>query len=233
MKNIGDLKSKIRKFTCTEEEGEKSFLSDEELCCFIDMAQKKAMTKISCLNKDYLTTCADIDVEAGQESFTLPEDIKATKIKQIQWQGGSSKCCTKLKRGSYDCIGKDCAGTPCEYVFFNKKDVGVVLYLNPKPSKAGKLTVIYERKPCDIDGDTPDDQAFEFDEICDYVFNYVTMMIYEKEKNPLISSAASKLNEAEQDMLECLCPQFLDDCEVTPDEDGKCYLNGGTNYGSW
>lgn len=225
MKTIGDIKDKIRKFTCTEEENEKSFLSDSELCCFIDMAQKRALEIISCLNKDYFVSCEEVDIEVGQEAVDLPDDIRATKIKAVQWTGSNKNCCTKLKRGNYECIGKDCPGEPCEYTFFNKKSEGAKLYLNPVPNKAGKLTIIYERKPCDIDEMTGDDATLEFDETCLYVFNFVKLMIYEKEKNPLASLAISQLNESEKLMVECLCPQFNDCVDIELDDSWRCYVD--------
>lgn len=224
MKTIGDLKDKIKKFTCTEEE---SFISDEELCCFIDMAQKRALEIISCLNKDYFTSCADVEIEVGQETVDLPEDIRATKIKAVQWTGSNKKCCTKLRRSNYECIGKDCPGEPCEYTFFNKKGEGAKLYLNPVPNKAGSITIIYERKPCEVDETTSSDTPLEFEETCSYVFNFVKLMIYEKEKNPLASLALGQLNEAEKLMVECLCPQFSDDCEVRDEGTWRCYVDEG------
>lgn len=222
MKTIGDLKDKIRKFTCTEEE---SFISDEELCCFIDMAQKKALTIVSCLNKDYFTSCADVEIEPGQNTIDLPEDIRGTKIKMVSWVGENKKCCSPLKRGDYKCINSNCEGTPCEYTFFNKKGEGAKLYLNPIPNKAGTITIIYDRMPCDIEADTPADTPFEFQEICDYVFNFVKLMIYEKEKNPLASLAISQLNEAEQLMVECMCPQFGDCVDIETDNKWRCYVD--------
>jgi hypothetical protein len=229
LKTIGQLKDKIKKFTCTEEE---SFISDAELNCFIDMAQKKAATKIACLNKEYFTSMVEVPVTKMQESVDLPEDIRATKVKSVFWQSEGSKCCTRIQRADYSCIGKDCPSTPCEYVFLNKKDEGSKLYLNPISNKAGTLTIIYERVPCDIADDASDDTTLEFEEMCDYIFQYVKLRVYEKEKNPLASLTVGELNEAEQDMLDCLCPQFGDDCEVKPDAQWRCYVDEGYGYGS-
>ena len=152
-------------------------------------------------------------------------------MKAVHWRSEGSKCCTRIRRADYSCIGKDCPGIPCEYVFFNKKGEGSRLYLNPISNKAGKLTIIYERVPCDIEDDAADTTPLEFDEMCDYIFQYVKLKIYEKEKNPLASLTLGELNEAEKDMLDCLCPQFGDDCEVRVDETWRCYVDEGYGGG--
>lgn len=227
MRTVGQLKDKIKKFTCIEEE---SFISDDELCCFIDMAQKRAIELISCLNKDYFTSCVDMEIESKTNTVDLPSDIRGTKIKRVMWVDG--KCCTPLEREPYICQVDKCATRPCAYTFFNKKDVGPQLTLFPTPSKEGTVRIIYERQPCDIDENTDGSQEFELQEICKYVFDFVKLRIYEKEKNPLASLAISELNESERLMIECLSTQFTDSCDVEPDQCGRAYLEGGSGgYG--
>ena len=228
MNTIGELKDKIKKFTCTEEQ---TFLTEAELCCFIDMAQKRAMDLISCLNKDYFKASVDIPIESKTSVIDLPEDIKGTRIKRVLWKDG--KCCTTLERTSYICDTDKCSTYPCQYMFLNNKETGPQITLYPTPSKAATIQIIYERIPCDINESTPDDTGFEFPQICQFVFDFVTLRIYQKEKNPLLSVAASQMNESQRILEECMSNQFQDSCDIKVDECWADYVNecSGRGYG--
>ena len=230
MKTIGQLKSKLKSFTCIEEE---NFITDEELNCFIDMAQKKAATKIACLNKEYFTSMVEMPLAVGEEFLVLPEDIRATRVKAVLYRRNENKVCYRIKRADYKCVFSEYKSTPCEYYFMNVKGEGHRLYLNPLPNTDGQVTIVYERKPCDIEADAPNSTELEFEEMCDYIFQYVKLKIYEKTRNPLASLTLGELNEAEQDMLECMCPQFGDDCEVRPDREWSGYVDEGYGYGNY
>lgn len=219
MKTLGEMKNKIKRLTCNEDsEG----LSEEDICCFISMGQRRAMKLISCLNKEFFTSCSDTEVAIGTESIDLPEDILATKIKAVYWI--EKKCHTKMTRGQWDCIS-EYKGQPNRYVFFNKTGEGKKLYLNCIPSKAGKIRVIYERTPPEITDETPDTYEFEFPECCDFIFQYAKLGAYEFDSSPMTNLAIKQLDQAEGDLTKCMSSQFQDGGEIQADEDWSCYLN--------
>lgn len=228
MDTVGELKKKLKQFTDTEEE---SYVKEDELCCFINMAIQKAAKIVSCLNKDYFTSCKDIDVPAGQDCISLPDDIMGTKIKKVYWVDAKGRCC-KLKRLDYDCFEdcEPCVGkAPTGFQFFNKAGEGNKLYLIPACHEAGKIRMIYERQPCKVDETTSDTKELEMKECCDFIFYNVLMMLYVKEKNPLGTWAIAQMNAAQKLMEECMCPQFNDDeaCELEYDEYWGCVINDG------
>lgn len=224
MKTIGELKKKIKQFTDSEEE---SYLKEDELCCFVNMAIQRAAKIVSCLNKDYFTSCEEIDVGAEQDCISLPEDIAGTKIKKVYWLDG--KRCCRLKRLDYDCFDDcgSCSSQPYGFQFFNKAGEGNKLYLIPTCHKAGKVRIIYERTPMAIDENTPDTQEIEMPECCDFIFFFVLKFVFIKEKNPLANWAIEEMNESERKIEECMCPQFNDDesCEIEADSDWEGYVN--------
>lgn len=211
-KTIGDLKDKIKKFLDLEAE---VYIKDEELCCWLDMAQNDAHSLINKLDSDYNTSCDEQTVVAKTAMVDLPEDIQGTKIKKIYWQQGK-KCC-ELRRIDSTCdLSCDITcGKPECWLFMNKKDEGKKIYLNPLPNADGIIRIFYTRKSCPIDENTPDDTCLEFDEMWGYMWAYVKKMVYEKEKNPMINLAIAELNQAEQKLEECLETQFNSDEDNT------------------
>lgn len=225
MKTIGELKDKLKKFSDTEEE---SFLKDDEICCFINMAISKANQILCGCDQDYNTSCEEQDVAACTESISLPEDIMGTKIKKIIWKSeGDCGVCCELKRLDYDCMECDKKSTPQGYQFFNKKGEGQKLYLSPQPDKDGVIRIIYSRKPCEVDEDTDPTTELENPEMCNFIFFTVLALIYQKEKNPLVNLAIAQANEYEQLMIDCLCPQWSDEqsTELTADSCWKGYVD--------
>lgn len=219
MKTVGDIKEKIKGFTCLEEG---SFISDDELCCLINMAQQELAKKIGCLNKDFYTTCHEETVAPGTEFVTLPDDVQGHKVKAVFWTEG--KTCCKLKKTDWDCPCSNKQAKPCEYRLFNKKDVGPAIYFEPVPNKEGSVRIIYDRQPVEITSTTSPTEELEFPEWCMFYFAFVRMFIYEKEKNPMLNLAISQMNEQERLIEDCLTGSS-DGCEIEVDEDWACYVN--------
>ena len=225
MKTIGELKDKLRTFTCNEDS---DIFSDDDLQCYIEMAQRKATSIISTLNTDNLISCEDQAVLAGSTTAELPADIQGTRIKKVYWIGSDGKCCA-LERLGYDCEFDDCASNsgPFGYQYFNKSS-GAKLYLQLPPKEDGTIRIIYYR----TQSLESDDDTTELDvSTCDFIFYFVKKMIREKEKSPLVNLAIAEMNEAEQMMKQELSNGFEDDksCELETDSCWEDYVTYNPN----
>lgn len=218
----GELRDKIEKDFDLQEEPD--ILASGELVGYLNDAIDKIEQHFIKLGDYFFSVSDPITLVEGQQDYDLPEDIYATKIRQIICDGEYEvKRIRDIRRIP---IAGELNGDYYKYIIINKTGQAPKLRLYPEPLKGdgGSLEIYYTRNATRITGDD-DDQEIDIPEAMNYIIAYIKMRIYEKEKNQsMFESYKGELKQHEEDLLAALGAR-VDDEENVIEPDADIYFD--------
>jgi len=215
-----EIKDKVQKDLDLEQE---DFVVDSELMGYCNEAIDEAESEIHTIYEDYFLTKAEIDLVTDTETYSLPTDIYANKIRGIMYKNGSEMYV--LRRVRFSDMFADIMSTKefnpegmYRYILINQSAAaGVQLQLVP-PARADVtdgLKVWYLRNANRITADT---DVCDIPEFVHFVIQFIKLRVYEKEGNQNMSLAATLLMKLRNQMIATLSAMVPDgDNEIEKD----------------
>jgi hypothetical protein len=215
-KTYSDIATKIKNDLDLIDE---SFITPAELMGYCNEAIDNAEAEILTLSEDYFLTKATINLVAGQDSYDLPSDIYANKIRGLIYS--SNGLIYKLHRirelDRFEEVAwiKQYASSDPRYQFLITNPAAgypkLVLYPTPAASATAPITVWYIRNAKRI---TTGTDLVEIPEFGRYIEQFMKVRCYEKEGHPNLDYAVAQLEKYYQQMVSTLR-------EMVPDYDNE------------
>lgn len=218
-----ELKAKILSDLSLEGE---SFITDSELLGYGNEAVDEVERQVHGLCEDYFLSRTSISLVSGQESYVLPSDIYAMKIRQIVYRNGSQVW--KLERirdwnkiESYEINkGNTVATRAYGYFILNSVAGSPELVITPTPAESGDyLKIWYIRNANQF---VNDNSVCDIPEAANFIMQYIKVRCYEKELNPNLSKAMADLQMQKDETIKSLSEMFPDN-QNTVEADTRLY----------
>lgn len=202
-------------------EGE-TFIQPDELLGYANEAIDEVERQIHTLYEDYFLTRATITLVAGQETYDIPSDIYALKIRQLLYRNGTqvwklNRMKNWTKFGDYESERAVSTGTQ-QYGYFiiNTTPGAPQIVLSPIPTEAGPYVQLwYIRNANELTGDS---SVCDIPEAVNYVMSYIKMKCMEKELHPNLAKAIQDVDQQKEDTLKALADMYADnDDTIEPD----------------
>lgn len=214
------IKDKVQKDLGIEQE---EFVVESELMGYCNEAIDEAEAEIHKTYEDYFLTKTTIGLVQDQETYDLPTDIYANKIRGIMYKNGSTFY--PLHKMRYSDLFEDIMATKefdpsgrYRYLLTNPSaTTGIQLNVVPTPRDTitDALTMWYIRNANRITADT---DYCDIPEFVHFVIAFMKMQVYEKEGHPNLQVAASKLKQQRMQMVSTLTDMIPDgDNEIEKD----------------
>lgn len=214
-----EIKTKVQKDLDIEQE---EFVTSSELMAYCNEAIDEAEAEIHTVYEDYFLNYATINLVASTNTYALPTDIYANKIRGIIFKSGSEMYPLKriketdkfediMRTNEYD------TSAPYRYILTNPSSAGIQLYIVPtiRETITAGLTIWYIRNATRM---TADADICDIPEFTSFVMQYMKMRVYEKEGNPNLNVAVSLLEQQRNQMRATLSNKIIDgDNEVEKD----------------
>jgi hypothetical protein len=195
---------------------EEKFITPDELMGIFNDAIDEAEQMVLGLYEDYLLAEKDYTLVAGQDRYTMPDDIYANKIRYLWFNDNKLRYQIKRTRASI----LPFADIPhSEYSFqiqHRDPDEGVTIKLSPSVTHSGPYMFMQYIRNANRVAD--DSSIIDLPEAMNFIFAYVKVRVYTKEVNPLVQLALSDL-EAQRTYLQTTLSSMTvdDDNDIAPD----------------
>lgn len=198
------------------------FVSSEEMLDYINEAIDECEAEIHSLQEDYFFTRTKIDVVEGQESYELPANCYAHKIRRVVWirQGEIYKVARvqpwKLPEAYAIAKEYDVSTHIFRYFVENPSAAAPVITIMPTPDVSGEYVELwYLRQANRLEQDT---DICDIPEFINFIFQYVKVRVYEKEGHPNAAQARADL-QAQRTLMQGTLAAAQPDAEnlVEPD----------------
>lgn len=143
MRKLETLITASRRATENQEFTETAGIQDEEFIQYFNDAQEEIHTILNSLFPHVLTRIKEMSLVAGQEAYSIPEDVfMGTRLDMIEYsQSGNSDDYYVLKKGS---LKERLSGVQTDPSFYVRN--GAQILLQPKPQSSGsKLRLSYQK----------------------------------------------------------------------------------------
>jgi len=206
-----ELKDKLKDDLDLHDE---TFIRDPELTAYLNEAIDSAEAEIMGLYEDYFLTKANLSLVSGTDSYDMPADMYANKIRGIIYANGSTIFPIKRVRfmDKFEKIADLTQYPPTtEYVYyFNNSAVDgrqIVLIPPARETNATYVTVWYIRNATRLEVDADECDIPEF---YSYVLQFAKVRCYEKEGHPNAPLALQMLEGLKRQMVETLSDMIPD-----------------------
>lgn len=213
--SVGEVKAKIEAdFDLLEEP---DILSPNELVGYINDAIDSVEQQFIKLGDYFFSISERIDLVEQQAEYDLPEDIYATKIRQILCD--DRYVIKQLKDIKKIPLAEDMSGSGYSYLLVNSNITNsrprIRLFPVPKKGDGEYIQIFYTRNASRIFPEFGDSQLIDVPEAMLYIICYIKMRIYEKEKNmAMYQSYRAELEEHKQTLIDTLAVRIDDEDNV-------------------
>jgi hypothetical protein len=215
-----EIKAKVERDLDLEDE---SFITDEELMGYANEAVDEAEAEIQTLYEDYFLSRAPLTLVQGTESYDLPDDIYAHKIRKMVYRNGDRvrvferiKDWRKFEKYAWDLT--DATDPDGYYYWFldNTTPTAPKIILAPTPKESGAFVTIWHlRNATRFEADT---DSCDIPEFVTFVMQFMKVRCYEKEGHPNLPLAVAALENQRRLMRETLTAMTPDnENEIEPD----------------
>lgn len=213
-----EIKNKVRIDLGLEQE---EFITDTELMGYCNLAIDDCESDIHTMYEDYFLAKTTISLVAGQEEYSLPTDIYASKIRSAVYNDGSTVYpvrryanMSRLFEAIETSKNLESQTTDFAYYLLNSSAVGGVMMNvvpTPKQDSADVIKLYYIRNANRLVDDT---SLCDIPEFTDYIIQFVKTRCYEKEGHPNFTQSAQMVQYKKQNMINTLST-------MTPDDDNE------------
>lgn len=213
--SVGEIRAKIEAdFDLLEEP---DILSPNELIGYINDAIDTVEQHFIKLGDYFLSVSDRIELIEEQAEYDLPEDIYATKIRQILCD--DDYVVRQLKDIKKIPLAEDNSGSEYSYMIINSNITNsrprLRLFPVPKKGDGEFIQIYYTRNAQRIIPGGGDEQLVDLPEAMLYVICYIKMRVYEKEKNvAMYQSYRQELEEHKQNLMDALAARIDDEDNV-------------------
>lgn len=198
---------------------DEDFITEAELLGYMNEAIDDCESIIHNLGLEakYFKTTDTLTLVSGTADYSPPADIFANKYVGIYYINGSRKYKINMRRNQ-DHILDDTTGTDYEYDLLNLT-AGIKMRLYPTPVESGAyITRFYIRNVRKLTTSTASTNTCEIPESINFIYQHVKCRVYEKEGNPNLPDAQSKLIQQHDLMVQNL-QEFTQDGnnQIQPD----------------
>lgn len=226
-KTLSEVRSKIERDLDLEEE---EFIQDAEMIEYINDAITiiEAHMNTMGLKDRYFYKRTTVDLVSGTAEYALPEDLYEDKIKEVVYSNGA----TIYRVGLLDSdrteeeieqLNRFSTTEWYQYLIRNDEADGKMLQLVPasRETVSDAIIIGYFR---DILRVSADDDVVEVPDIAlQWLYQYVKVMVYEKESHVNYGPSAEKLSLLEGLMLSTLRGQLADSQNTKLEMDKSSY----------
>lgn len=201
------IMAKVRKEAGMEEE---QWVSDEELVQYINDGIDEAEAEIHTIYEDYFLASETLPLVAGTQSYDLPEDIYANKIRKIVYSSGQKSYVIARIQNIVDAYDNT-VGNFYRYYITNTADDGRQINFVPVPNESNPTAVkIWYLRQAAVLEDADDE--CDIPEFSIFVVNYAKVKCIEKDLgNPMLEKCVMNLEASRQKMIETLKLMVPDD----------------------
>lgn len=216
---LGEVREKIESDLDLLEEPD--ILSPNELVGYLNDAIDTVEQHFIRLGDYFLSVSTKIDLFDGQSDYDLPDDIYATKIRQILCD--NEYIVRMVKDIRKIPVIADSIGDTYKYLLINSYETGgrprIRLFPTPLQGEGQFLEIYYTRNANRILPDGGDAQVVDIPEAMLYIITFIKMRIYEKEKNyGMYQAYKEELAQHEQNLINALAARVDDeDNTIAPD----------------
>lgn len=201
-----ELKANLQKELDLEDE---TFITADEMLNYFNEAVDLVESAIHTIYEDYFLTSSSIFLVNGTQTYDLPTDIYAQKIRKILYSDGGAmkyeiKRIKKLENTMF-------FQTPdlYSYVIKNSSTVGLKIAFYPTPSEtSSNITMWYIRNAAKFAVDT---DVCDIPEFTAVIVQYVRWKCLNKEGHPDTQQAAQDLMMMKQEMVDTLTARVPDE----------------------
>jgi hypothetical protein len=215
-----EIKDKVQKDLGIEQE---EFVVASELLGYCNEAIDEAEAEIHTIYEDYFLTKATINLVSGTNTYDLPTDIYANKIRGIMYKNGevmyplrrirfSDKFADIMSTEEFNPAGR------YRYILMNASatsGIQIEVVPTPRDSITEGLTIWYLRNANRLSADT---DYCDIPEFIHFVIQFMKLRVYEKEGHPNTQLAAGLLDQQRRQMVGTLTNKIVDeDTEIEKD----------------
>ena len=182
---------------------------DTELLGLINSAIDDAEALIHSLYEDYFLVRDSISLVSGTQTYALPSDIYANKIRALVYNDGSKKY--PLQRIQRFIEGEEAvSGEDYRFLLTNTSSSGVRLMLFPTPAETNSnLKIYYIRNAKKLSSES---DSCDIPEFINFIYAHVKWNVARKEKSQIdITLAAEELSAQRQLMVDTLTVMVPDE----------------------
>ena len=207
---LSEIKNKIKNDLALHSE---VFIDPEELVGYINEAIDECEAEIHSLYEDYFLAMATVTLSTSTDTYNLPEDIYAHKIRRVVYKNGSTiyeipRIRELSKFLDYE-VSRQYVGT-CDYKYFiyNKTPGSPQLLITPPARESGEyVRVWYLRQANRLEDDT---DVCDVPEFVSFICQYVKTRCYEKELHPMYGDSKTEL-ERQRTLMQGVLTQMVPD----------------------
>lgn len=195
---------------------DEQFITAAEMLGYCNEAIAKAESLVHGLYEDYFLASAYLPIVAATQTYSLPSDIYANKIRKMFYDNspgalGGTKYTIRRVRKMEELPFLIQTGTVFyKYLLTNTAAAGPKIAFYPPPAETSttNITLWYIRDAKRMTGDS---DTCDIPEFVEYVIQYMKMRCYEKEGHPNLEVAKRDVATLEKDMQETLTNMVDDD----------------------
>lgn len=189
-------------------EGE-DFVVPEELLGYANEAIRKVEAEVHTINEDYFLSKLPLTLVSGTDSYDLPTNVYAHKIRRLIYQNGTTvytiqrlKDWKKFEKQAVAAVTT--SGTVYGYLLDNSISGQPQFLFSPPVKESGQfVTCWYIRTAAKFTG--ADDDICDIPEFINYVLQFIKVRCYEKEiGHPNLPIAKADLEDEKRQMVETL-----------------------------
>lgn len=206
-----EIRTKVERDLDSEDE---VMVTEAELLGYANEAIREVERQLHKLCEDYFLKSAPITLVQGTESYDLPADIYAMKIRGLIYRNGSSVWQANRIRDWRKFVKYEAELTGTQntkqYGFFisNATAGDPQLILSPTPQESGQyLKLWYIREANQLVDET---SVCDIPEAINYVMQYMKVRYYEKENHPMLGKAVADLEQEKETTLAVMSSMVVD-----------------------
>jgi hypothetical protein len=206
MATWGTIKSEVQ---AENDLAEETFVNDAELLQYGNSALEDIEKEIHTLNDKYFAAEANLSLVDGTSTYSLPTDIYANKINAIIYDDGSTAYEIKEIKSLKELPAVE-DDDQYRYRIINNAATGqqIKLYPASRETNSSYVTIYYRRKVALF---TDDDTVLDVPEGKDFVKQYVTDKVVNKERMTPDAPESAALQAKRKKLLDSLENQIDDD----------------------
>lgn len=197
------------------------FIDDAELLSIANEAIDEAEAEINSTHEDYFLTKSSLTLVSGTDSYSLPTNIYANKIRRVTYRNGANVyTLTRLKDWhkfeNYEIERVTSSSTEYSYFILNTTPGSPQILLTPPANENGAyVTIWFKRQANRLESDS---DVCDIPECINFVLAYMRKRVAEKEGHPNLALWTNDLEKQRQLMHEVLA-------DMVPDADNEIEMD--------
>ena len=173
------------------------FINETELLGYANEAIDEVERQVHTLYSDYFLTRSQITLVSGQETYDLPADIYANKIRSVIYRNSTKVFKIERLRDWHKLEEYETyqSGTHASirfgWFFLNSTPGQPQIIMAPTPRENGAFVQIWYL--CNANALAVDADILDIPEAANYVMQYIKVRCYEKEAHPMVQKAMQDL----------------------------------------